>query len=231
MNNYTCDNCNFNTTKKSDYLRHCKTAKHVNIEVAKLTTENQDLQQEIEVLKNELKFFKLSFNNRNKELELLRSITKNKLMKNTPSSYIINNYSNAPDLVAPNLTENFERYSNLKGDTGFAELLKELYCEDIEPENRSIWCIDPSRNKYLLRDEGIWTTDLEGKLFCDKTTQKLAGQFLQHINEQLTLTANNCEDIINLNYFVIYLHETNKIPNKAKKYLLFKTADKNNIIT
>ena len=43
------------------------------------------------------------------------------------------------------------------------------------------------------------------------------------INEQLTINTTNCDDIINLNYFVIYLHETNKIPNKAKKYLLFNT--------
>ena len=225
MHNYICNNCNFCTNKKENYMRHCKTAKHANMQVVKLTNKNQELMQQIESLKNELNFFKLSFNNRNNELELLRAITKNKLMKNTPTSYIINNYSNAPDIEEPNLEENFERYSNLKGDIGFAELIKKLYCEDIEPENRSIWCIDPSRNKYLLRDEGIWITDLEGKLFCDKTTRKLAGQFLQHINEQLTLNANNCQDIINLNYFVIYLHETNKIPNKAKKYLLFN-ADK-----
>ena len=225
MHNYICNNCNFCTNKKENYMRHCKTAKHANMQVVKLTNKNQELMQQIESLKNELNFFKLSFNNRNNELELLRAITKNKLMKNTPTSYIINNYSNAPDIEEPNLEENFERYSNLKGDIGFAELIKKLYCEDIEPENRSIWCIDPSRNKYLLRDEGIWITDLEGKLFCDKTTRKLAGQFLQHINEQLSLNANNCQDIINLNYFVIYLHETNKIPNKAKKYLLFN-ADK-----
>ena len=223
MHNYICNECKFYTNKKENYMRHCKTAKHANMKVAKLTCENEKLMQQIESLKNELNFFKLSFTNRNNELELLRAITKNKLMKNTPTSYIINNYSNAPDIEEPNLEENFERYSNLKGDIGFAELIKKLYCEDIEPENRSIWCIDPSRNKYLLRDEGIWITDLEGKLFCDKTTRKLAGQFLQHINEQLTLNANNCQDIINLNYFVIYLHETNKIPNKAKKYLLFNT--------
>ena len=223
MHNYICNNCNFCTNKKENYMRHCKTAKHANMQVVKLTNKNQELMQQIESLKNELNFFKLSFNNRNNELELLRAITKNKLMKNTPTSYIINNYSNAPDIEEPNLEENFERYSNLKGDIGFAELIKKLYCEDIEPENRSIWCIDPSRNKYLLRDEGIWITDLEGKLFCDKTTRKLASQFLQHINEQLTINTTNCDDIINLNYFVIYLHETNKIPNKAKKYLLFNT--------
>ena len=62
-------------------MRHCKTAKHANMQVAKLTNENQELMQQIESLKNELNFFKLSFNNRNNELELLRAITKNKLMK------------------------------------------------------------------------------------------------------------------------------------------------------
>ena len=42
-----CNECKFYTNKKENYIRHCKTAKHANMKVAKLTCENEKLMQQI----------------------------------------------------------------------------------------------------------------------------------------------------------------------------------------
>ena len=36
---------------------------------------------------------------------------------------------------------------------------------NIPNEKRSLWCIDPSRLKYLIRDENRWKVDLMGQTF------------------------------------------------------------------
>ena len=37
------------------------------------------------------------------------------------------------------------------------------YAKDIEPKDRSLWCLDQSRIKYLVRDSNDWKIDINGK--------------------------------------------------------------------
>ena len=46
---------------------------------------------------------------------------------------------------------------------GPTQLFKMNYIENVDPENRSLWCIDPSREKCLIREDGNWIVDLKGK--------------------------------------------------------------------
>ena len=82
---------------------------------------------------------------------------------------IINNYNDAPNLQAPPIEdmtrEKFRKYINKGVPKGLVELIKDYYVKDIPNEERSLWCVDQSRLKYLIREEDKWKVDLMGQTF------------------------------------------------------------------
>ena len=67
---------------------------------------------------------------------------------------IINNYNEAPNLRAPPIDDmsanEFRRYINKGVPKGLVELIKDFYVTYIPKEERSLWCVDQSRLKYLI---------------------------------------------------------------------------------
>ena len=59
----------------------------------------------------------------------------------------------------------FQRYINKGVPKGLVELIRDYYVTNIPNEERSLWCVDQSRLKYLIRAEDKWKVDLMGETF------------------------------------------------------------------
>ena len=70
---------------------------------------------------------------------------------------IINNYNNAPDFTAQPIhdmsVEDIKYYINMGVPNGIVRMLQDYYIDNIPNEKRSLWCLDASRIKYLVRKE------------------------------------------------------------------------------
>lgn len=58
-------------------------------------------------------------------------------------------------------------------------LLKSLYLEGKEPENLSVYCVDVSRQKFVLRHDEGWVVDAGGKTLMSKTLTPLVDALLR----------------------------------------------------
>ena len=153
----------------------------------KLHKENEKLRQ------NQLKLIKDIQELKDHEIKCLRDdklfIQTNLLNQNTKSqsntNYIINNFSDAPDLVIPDHIENINNYLEyIDINEGYSQLLYDLWCKDIDNDKRSLWCVDLSRNKYLTKLNGNWKIDMFGHLFCQTVGSKLYNVVDKCIKEQ-----------------------------------------------
>ena len=103
---------------------------------------------------------------------------------------IINNYNNAPNLEAPpieDMTKNeFQRYINKGIPKGLVELIRDHYVTNIPNEERSLWCVDQSRLKYLIREEDKWKVDLMGQTFRKTLIPPIRKRVMQMTKEHDT---------------------------------------------
>ena len=97
---------------------------------------------------------------RKEEVKYLTS-EKNKSTQNI----IIHNYPNAPNLSKYSdkefQDEEMSRFIDMGIQHGLVELLKSMYIDDVPPEKRSFWCIDPSRDKSVIMENGEWIVDVK----------------------------------------------------------------------
>ena len=221
---YYCNQCDYSTGRANNLNRHLKSCVIIEKEkiIAELKTTNTALSEENAKLKQELNELRMKHS-----IELLEN--ENKLLKkhakiittNKTTNYIINNYTNAPNLVPPNQIEDFEKYSYKGIQKGFSELINDLYCKNVAPQERSFWCVDPSRHKYMLRHNNMWNIDMEGKIFCDIVKETISKMYLNYTTQLVENgESNNSDQILSLREFTIDLLLTKKIPNCAKKYLV-----------
>ena len=125
----------------------------------KLITE---LQQELFVKNKDMSHLK-------SKVELLSEMKDMcKKSKKSIMNIIINNYNNAPDFTAQPINDmsikDIKRYISMGIPNGVVNMLKDHYVENIPNEQRSIWCLDASRLKYLVRRNNNWKVDLMGKI-------------------------------------------------------------------
>lgn len=83
-------------------------------------------------------------------------------------------------------------YKNSDPISFIAKLIKEEYIDNVSKKERSIWCLDISRNKMLLRLKDKWIIDAKSVKFTnltfDKIKKKLCDIFIQeivNINEKI----------------------------------------------
>jgi len=124
-----------------------------------LTTENSKLKEQIHKLEHDVKDTEIKY------LKKDRNVTKN---SHNITQYITNKYPNAPNLNPIDKLDNYEKYvyscEDNKADhnKAIASLINNHYCKDIPPKERSIWCVDSSRDKFILRENDTWNTDIHG---------------------------------------------------------------------
>lgn len=172
---------------KYQLFNYKKKVKRQQKKMIKLHKENEKLRQ------NQLKLIKDIQELKDHEIKCLRDdklfIQTNLLNQNTKSqsntNYIINNFSDAPDLVIPDHIENINNYLEyIDINEGYSQLLYDLWCKDIDNDKRSLWCVDLSRNKYLTKLNGNWKIDMFGHLFCQTVGSKLYNVVDKCIKEQ-----------------------------------------------
>ena len=174
--NYKCHYCNITLSKKSHLHRHLNVCKE------KIILERDQFKKKIDIFKNELVKTKEMLYEKDIIISDLQKqigelTIKNELLvemkdickKSNKSvmNIIINNY--APNLEAPPIEDmskkEFQRYINKGVPKGLVELIRDHYVTDIPNEERSLWCVDQSRLKYLIREEDKWKVDLMGQTF------------------------------------------------------------------
>ena len=176
---YQCNCCHFSSFNKTDYERHLNSKRHKDIYqcVKKYIEKDKKLQENFEKMKEILCEKEIIINNLQHQVNELTM--KNELLiemkdickKSNKSALqiIINNYNNAPNFEAPPIHDmsikEFRKYINKGVPKGLVELIRDIYVTDIPNEERSLWCIDQSRLKYLIREEGKWKVDLMGQTF------------------------------------------------------------------
>ena len=107
------------------------------------------------------------------KIEVLNEI-KNITKKSHKSAMniIVNNYNNAPNLEslpAEHMTDaQFKSYIQLGIPDGVIKMVKDYYVDNIPKEQRSLWCLDQARLKYLIRYDNDWKVDMMGKILKKK---------------------------------------------------------------
>ena len=169
---YHCECCNFTTIYKGDFRKHLNSKRHNLIfQCVKIYIDKEmESQEELVKTKELLYEAQLKIKDLEKDIEHLKEI-KDICKKSNKSvmQIIINNYNNAPNLEAPPIEDmtkkDFQRYINKGVPKGLVEMIKDHYVTDIPNEERSLWCVDQSRLKYLIRAEDKWKVDLMGETF------------------------------------------------------------------
>jgi uncharacterized C2H2 Zn-finger protein len=158
-------------------------------------------------------------------------------INNSSYNIIINQYKNAPNLILPNdliITESLDKYIESGNPTGIINFLDKYYGSQVPPESRSLWCIDATRCKFVLRHNNEWLIDLDGNKFRELTFHPLQNIFYKKQKEILNnknLTSYNSFDSNKLLSSVEFLggfvdkKEQMKIIRDLSKKIYFKKVE------
>ena len=86
-----------------------------------------------------------------KQISISNNTNTNSHNRTNVTQYIINKYPNAKNVWIPDEVSGLENYASDKVEENINKLLTNIYKKNVEPKDRSIWCIDSARNKYLTR--------------------------------------------------------------------------------
>lgn len=113
-----------------------------------------------------------------------QSLQPKKQTNNNHTHFIINNYKDAPNLEFPIVNwsnERMDNYVKLGPVRGLSKIITDHWADNIPPEQRSIWNIDYSRNKFLIRIEDAWVIDVNGSKFQEITIDKIYSIFIDYM--------------------------------------------------
>ena len=129
---------------------------------------------EIKELRSEIKHLNKTIHSvKDKQLSVLQKNLKPNNNNNT--QVIINNYPNAPNIGFPDdikVDKSLNQYVQLGGVKGLGKFISDHWAKDINHIDRSIWMVDPSRNKFLIRHKDSWVIDMDGIQFQELTFKK-----------------------------------------------------------
>ena len=185
---YTCEYCNATYSRLDNKQRHlsrCIQKKLVEKEnlIKSLSQTNYDLIKRVSELATENKELNSKIQNiAEKQLALISNKPKNNYTTNT--QIIINNYPNAPNLIFPEIhrsPKTIQDYIKLGAIKGLTKFIKDNWYENIDPTQRSIWMVDSSRNKFLIRATNAWVVDIDGEKFQEITLDKIYKIFMEYM--------------------------------------------------
>jgi len=177
-----CEYCDRNFTRIDNLNVHkkkyCKSIKTLNNDII------HELKDKVKELEDKLIVSNITTNNTTNNTNTTNTTTNNNSTNN-----IINNIINFGDLNY-DIDKEFI-YNCLKaGINGDIDYLRKVYLEDIPHECRSIKCLDPSRDKCVVRKNGEWIAST-GKDIYRQSLKKLANHYLRVNNCMLD---SNCYD-------------------------------------
>lgn len=226
-NIYNCEHCNSNYTKSSSLNRHRKTC--VNQLLQNKDKELKQKDKQLEAKDSEIKELRHKndeLNNtihqiNNKQISVLQNNLKPSNTNN--SQIIINNYPNAPNLGFPDnipVDESLKEYIQLGGIKGLSKFISDYWVKDVKPIDRSIWMVDPSRNKFLIRCKDSWVIDIDGTQFQELNLEKIQNIF----DDYITKYEFDAHDQIKTMEFINDIKTKNMIVKGLKdagKYLVY----------
>ena len=89
------------------------------------------------------------------------------------------------------IDESLDKYIESGNPQGIVNFLDKYYGSHIPPESRSLWCIDPTRCKFVLRHNNEWKIDLDGNKFRELTFYPLQNMFYEKQKQILEPKINN----------------------------------------
>ena len=231
---HSCNSCNKSFASQSSLSKHHKKCIFVQIidlenkivDKDKKLKYNKKIQDsyilEIKELRHEIKDLTKEIN-RVKDTQL--SVLQNNLKpSNTNNSQIIiNNYPNAPNLGFPDnirVDESLKEYIQLGGIKGLSKFISDYWVKNVKPIDRSIWMVDPSRNKFLIRCKDSWVIDIDGTQFQELNLEKIQNIF----DDYITKYEFDAHDQIKTMEFINDIKTKNMIVKGLKdagKYLVY----------
>ena len=231
FNQYECIYCNHSYKRRDTLTRHLTkcTVKLLKEKDDELKKKDDDYKKIISKLNDEI----VSLRNKNEELNDKLHLVKDtqltvlqnnlKPSNNNNTQIIINNFPNAPNLNFPDtikVDESLREYIQLGSVRGLGKFISDHWGRDINPQNRSIWLVDSSRNKFLVRYENAWVIDIDGKQFQDVNIEKIQNLF----NDYLKKYKFDTYDYIKTMEFILDINTKNMIIKGLKdagKYLVY----------
>ena len=194
---YECKFCNYVSYFKKDYIKHCNTKNHKNIKkINELCNEKlQENNNIIDLYKNKLLEKEDLLSEKDQYIEQLEFKIEvlNEIKNITKKSHrsamqiIVNNYNNAPNLEslpAEHMTDaQFKSYIQLGIPDGVIKMVKDYYVDNIPKEQRSLWCLDQARLKYLIRYDNDWKVDIMGKILKKKIIPPITKRLTKYCTE------------------------------------------------
>lgn len=196
---HICSHCNSEYVSKFSLDRHLKTCSkkimddyESKIKVYEMRIETYEKQvddyknQISELLKQNEIFINENMKITNSVLKIAenQSMAPKKQINNNHTQYIINNYKHAPNLEFPMVNwsnERMENYVKLGAVKGLSKIITDHWVDNIPPEERSIWNIDYSRNKFLIRVNDSWIIDVNASKFQEITIDKIYSIFIDYM--------------------------------------------------
>ena len=185
---YSCNHCNNEYTRFDSLCRHQKSCVKQILEANAKQLEIKDNQIEAKDKQIEAKDLEIKeLNNTIHEINSKQiSVLQNNLKPaNTNiSQIIINNYPNAPNLGFPDnipIDDSLKEYIQLGCVKGIGKLISDHWFKNINPRDRSIWMVDPSRNKFLIRCKNAWVIDIDGIQFQELNLEKIQNIFDEYL--------------------------------------------------
>lgn len=141
----------------------------------------------------------------------------------TNTQYIINNYKDAPNLEFPLVNwsnETMDKYVQLGPVKGLSKIIRDHWVDNIPPEERSIWNIDYSRNKFIIRKDDSWIVDINGVTFQEITIDKIYKHFLEYMKN----SERRASELVELMSFMCDIRNKDmglRALKDAGKYLIY----------
>ena len=246
---YDCKSCNKSFSTQSSLSKHHKKCMFSKIneltsQLEDKEKDNQEKDSQLKLIKEandklmskvkecyELEINELKESNKelNKELHTVKdkqlNVLQNNLkpINNNNTQIIINNYPNAPNIGFPDniqVNESLKEYVQLGGIKGLGKFISDHWAKDINHVDRSIWMVDPARNKFLLRCKNAWVVDIDGKQFQELNIEKIQNIF----NDYLQKYNFDTYDYIKTMEFILDIKTKNMIVKGLKdagKYLVY----------
>jgi len=173
---YICSNCNKEYSRKDNLNRHID-------KYCKNIMKNRENNVIIELLNENKKILDKMKDLEEKVINAPPSIINN-THNNTHNIHVTNNILNFNDLNY-SIDEKFIYKCLRDGFLGDIEYLRRVYLHDIPKENRPIKCLDPSRDKCVVRKNGEWIAS---------TGSDIYKQSLKHLIDNYLIVNNNMLD-------------------------------------
>ena len=207
----------FKIELQQDKLEFMEKNRQLEKQMNDLKEENYKLKHKHEVKDTEIKY-----------LKKVGNVTNNKI--NNITQYIINKYPDAPNLKPIEDFSEFEKYTTLNSNKesktkSITKFINDHFCDGIPPTKRSIWCTDPSRDKYIIKVDNKWETDFHGLQFCKQIIHPLATQYLNYISDLMKSNIADFSTRVNtLQDFYLYISGISKLPRTVYPLLTIKDS-------